>query len=588
MQIAFPAWVYLLATGFPVLSAPLLTVRFLRPACYRLAALTALPSLALAAFAETGHYASIRSLFLTATVCLDGVGKIFLLVSAVVWLVAAIHSTGYMRNADRRPMFYLCFLAAMSGNLTLTVAADAVTFYAAFALMSFASYGLVVHRGDSEARRAAMVYIVLVVAGEVLIFPPLAIGSTASSSLLISEVRSALAHSPDAAVLSALLLLGFGIKAGVMPLHVWLPLAHPAAPTPASAVLSGCMIKAGLLGWIRFLPLGELAMPATATAGVVLAVMTALGASVVGLVQENPKTLLAYSSISKMGWMMLLVALGLYDPDAAPYAISGISVYAFFHALNKGALFLGCSVTPGTNPHTGTGRLVSGALLFAALAFAAGPMLAGAYAKTALKHTVTNSGFPELAALKSALVLGALLTALLMARFVWLTWPKGGRDFHGPTRPETAAWLGLLVLLASFPALLVGLGFPDTVEYSLRPSSVWAALWPILLALAIALPVLRMGIRRPVVIPAGDLLGLYEAVLRKAYGIMPRPVIALFQRESSYALQIAPPPALWRLWQTGLQRGEASSLRWAVGGLLYLAVVTAILVILLLASYGKI
>jgi formate hydrogenlyase subunit 3/multisubunit Na+/H+ antiporter MnhD subunit len=107
-----------------------------------------------------------------------------------------------------------------------------------------------------------------------------------------------------------LLLVGFGIKAGALSLHFWLPLAHPAAPVPASAVLSGAMLKAGLLGWIRFLPLGEAAMPLS---GVTL-VSAGLGAAVlgtfVGVVQNDPKTVLAYSSISQMGIITTGIVFG--------------------------------------------------------------------------------------------------------------------------------------------------------------------------------------------------------------------------------------------------------------------------------------
>jgi hydrogenase-4 component B len=106
-----------------------------------------------------------------------------------------------------------------------------------------------------------------------------------------------------------LLLLGLGVKAGMVPLHIWLPLAHPAAPVAASAVLSGTMIKTALLGWMRFLPVGAVALPEWGGLLAGAGTLTLLFALPIGLTQSDPKVVLAYSSISKMGLMMLVLGL---------------------------------------------------------------------------------------------------------------------------------------------------------------------------------------------------------------------------------------------------------------------------------------
>jgi len=106
--------------------------------------------------------------------------------------------------------------------------------------------------GDAEALQAGRIYMVLVVVGEVLLFAAFIRQTWSVDSLLLKDFSNV---RPNGIVIG-LILGGFGIKAGALPVHVWLPLAHPAAPTPASAVLSGTMIKAGLLGWLRFLPIG--------------------------------------------------------------------------------------------------------------------------------------------------------------------------------------------------------------------------------------------------------------------------------------------------------------------------------------------
>src|SRR5690606_7309656 len=131
----------------------------------------------------------------------------------------------------------------------------------------------------------------------------------ATNQTALPAVAAGLADAPRRDLIVGLVLAGFGIKAGALPLHVWLPLAHPAAPTPASAVLSGAMIKAGLLGWLRFLPLGLVALPGWAALLMVLGVVAVFFGAAAGAVQQDAKAVLAYSSISQMGLMIIGLAI---------------------------------------------------------------------------------------------------------------------------------------------------------------------------------------------------------------------------------------------------------------------------------------
>ena len=106
------------------------------------------------------------------------------------------------------------------------------------------------------------------------------------------------------------LILGFGLKMGLVPLHVWMPLAHPVAPIPASAVLSGIIVKAGVIGLIRFLPL-EVPSPDWGMALVGLGLLTAFYGVLVGLTQPHAKTILAYSTVSQMGVVAAVLGAGM-------------------------------------------------------------------------------------------------------------------------------------------------------------------------------------------------------------------------------------------------------------------------------------
>ena len=180
-------------------------------------------------------------------------------------------------------------------------------------------------------------YLALAMLGEVLIFTGFVFLTVSGGTTQIAELHRGVFSQP--ALL--LLLVGFGIKAGALSLHFWLPLAHPAAPVPASAVLSGAMLKAGLLGWIRFLPLGEAAMPLSGFTLISAGLGAAVLGTFVGVVQKNPKTVLAYSSISQMGIITTGIGIGALRPESWLDIQWAVLIYATHHALAKGALFLG-------------------------------------------------------------------------------------------------------------------------------------------------------------------------------------------------------------------------------------------------------
>ncbi|MCZ7641088.1 MAG: complex I subunit 5 family protein [Verrucomicrobia bacterium] len=368
-------------------------------------------------------------------------------------------------------VFFLFYLLAMAGNFGLILAFDAPVFYFCFALMSFASYGLVIHNGDTEALRAGRIYIYLVVLGEVLLFAALVtiVGATGSTRLPVA------ADAPLSPLTFGLAVAGFGIKAGLLPLHVWLPLAHPVAPTPASAVLSGAMIKAGVIGWLRFLPWGQAPQPAWGSLLLMLGMAGALFGVVVGLTQRNPKTVLAYSSISQMGLIMSALGAGWVAPEHWPAAQTALLLYALHHGLAKGALFLGVGVAQATGAR---GRTWTGAgLLLPALALAGAPWTSGAVAKSALQAAVDAMPGAWAESLAVLLPVAAVGTTLLMARFLVLVWPRDSGRGH-LTAGMYLPWLGLLgaVALASYvwpPAVGIEGGSFDS-------SKAWSSTWPVL------------------------------------------------------------------------------------------------------------
>jgi formate hydrogenlyase subunit 3/multisubunit Na+/H+ antiporter MnhD subunit len=439
----------LVSVALPLLLGLAWPIRRLRPLAAGLSPWAALPAtlLALLTFTSTSALPEVQLpwLFLGFRLALDEVGRALLLLTASLWLAAGAFAACYHRDDPGRERFFVFFVLTMAGNLVAVLAGDLLTFYLAFAVMTFSAYGLVVHRRDRPAERAGRVYIVLALVGEVLILSGLfALGAAGGAGGLtfgpgLVESWSALGGS--APLVASLLIAGFGVKAGIVPLHLWLPLAHPVAPTAASALLSGVMVKVGLLGWIRVLvPASELArgggIPpgiggALATVGAALAIiglLTTFWGIVVGLTQEDPKSVLAYSTVSQIGTMAIGVGAILLTPGDPAVAVAAVVFYALHHGVAKGALFLSVGVFDRLPTDSGrrwgslarpAGLLLLAGVLVPSLALAGAPLTSGVMAKGGLKAALAEVGGGWYATLDPLLVLAATGTTLLLGRFLY-------------------------------------------------------------------------------------------------------------------------------------------------------------------------
>jgi hydrogenase-4 component B len=282
-------------------------------------------------------------------VALDPLSAFFLLPVAALSALSAVYAVGYLAHGDARRarIVWLCFDALVAGMLLVLIARNAVLFVVAWEAMSLAAWGLVAFgQPGAEARRAGWIYLVAAHAGSVallLVFAVLAdaAGGQASFEAIAAHGEAAL----PSAWLLGLGLVGFGVKAGVIPLHVWLPEAHAAAPSHVSALMSGAMVTLGLYGLLR---LAVLLGPLHEGAGLVLAVLGLAGALLgiaLALQQRDLKRALAYSSVENLGVMTLglgLAVLGAARGHAvvAAFGLMGALLHVWNHAAMKGLLFL--------------------------------------------------------------------------------------------------------------------------------------------------------------------------------------------------------------------------------------------------------
>jgi len=279
-------------------------------------------------------------------VTLDPLGGFFLALIGAAAVPASIYAMGYAAGERRGVLAYNVFVASMCA---VPLAANVLTFLLAWELMSLASYVLVVQSGEREAVRAAWVYALMTHAGLACLLAGMLLLGSWTGSFRFTDWYAAASPLPSwgPGLAFVLLALGFGVKAGVIPLHVWLPLAHPAAPSHVSALMSGVMIKLGVYGLMRvgldWLGGGPAWWGvAVMLAGTVSAVVGVLYA----LVEHDLKRLLAFHSIENVGIILIGLGAGMlfYEAGLPALALLGFAA-ALYHTMNhaafKALLFLG-------------------------------------------------------------------------------------------------------------------------------------------------------------------------------------------------------------------------------------------------------
>jgi formate hydrogenlyase subunit 3/multisubunit Na+/H+ antiporter MnhD subunit len=425
---------------------------------------------------------------------LDRPGALLLGTAALLWVLAGTFARSYIRGEAKAGRFAEWWLLTLSGNLGVFMAADLVSFYLTYSVVSLAAWGLIVHDDTLGSRRAGAVYLALAVLGEAFLLMAFVFmaQATPNGSLLIRDAVAALPASPWRDASLVLLLLGFGLKIGIVPGHVWMPLAYRAAQIPAAAVLSGAAVKAGIIGLIRFLPFGA-AMPAWGDALAAAGLLSAFYGVAIGVTQKNPKTVLAYSSVSQMG--LLAAALGMGLAAGNPDVIPGAGFSASNHILVKGGLFLAVGIASTAGPRLWPMLLLPAGIL--ALSLAGLPLTGGALAKFAIKSELGEGVVGVLASLAAA---GSTVLMLHFLRRL-----AAAVASAGAVRPRlTWQWLMTALAAVAVPWMFYPLAQSGARSDALRLGALWQASWPALLGAVTAAALWLSGLQLPR-IPAGDI-----------------------------------------------------------------------------------
>jgi hydrogenase-4 component B len=423
---------------------------------------------------------------------LDALSAWFILPILLLSALAAVYGVEYLaawrREKALGPAWF--FFNLLVASMVITVLArNAVLFLIAWEVMALASFFLVTFEDERESvREAGWTYLVATHLGTAFLLAFFILLGRDTGSLDFEQWAGSGAVAPaTAGLLFALAVIGFGTKAGFMPLHVWLPEAHPAAPSHVSALMSGVMIKTGIYGLFRALTF--LGPPPLWWGWVLIGI--GLSSGILGvlfaLAQHDLKRLLAYHSVENIGIIALGMGVGLIGASANSPALvllglSGSLLHVVNHALFKGLLFLGAgSVLHGAGtreidhlggllkrmPWTGTTFLIGAAAIsglpplngFVSELF----IFAGAYA--GVTSAGANVALPGLAVIAGLALIGGLATACFTKAFgiVFLGEPRSDHAAHAHETGWAMRWPLLLLAAACFGVALLAPVLPKVL-----------------------------------------------------------------------------------------------------------------------------
>ena len=402
----------------------------------------------------------------------DGLARLYMAFITVVWLAVGVYAVGYNAHDAWLRRFNAFYVATYGVLMGLSMSANAVSMYMFYEMMTLITLPLVMHTMDRDAVAAGIKYLVYSVFGASTallgIFFLAHYGTTlAFTPGGVLDPAKAAGHEGLLRVIAFLMILGFGVKAGMFPMHAWLPTAHPVAPAPASAVLSGVITKLGVLGVIRavFYLFGAdfLRGSWVQTAFMALTLVTVFMGSLLALREKQLKKRLAYSSVSQVSYVLFGLS------TMTPLGFVGALLHIVCHSFIKNTLFMAAGAIihqtgkTDVDDLTGIGRVMPrtlAAFTVVSLGLIGIPPTGGFISKWYLAQGALSLGSAVSWIGPAVLLCSALMTAAYLLTVVIRGFFPGDRPCVEGTAAPAVMWAPMLALAVL--SVLVGL-FPGAL-----------------------------------------------------------------------------------------------------------------------------
>lgn len=407
---------------------------------------------------------------------LDNVGRLFATIVTVVWVLAGFYAFEYMKHEKEEKRYLGFYLMVFGVLLALTFAGSLVTYYLFYEMMTLLSVPLVLHTKTREAIMGGLKYLFYSLFGAYMaLFGVYFLNKYATTLDFqaggVLDMNQVAGNEKLLLIVAFAMIIGFSVKAGMFPLHAWLPTAHPVAPAPASAVMSGIIVKMGVLGMLRvvFFMFGAdfLRGSWVQTVWMILALITVFMGSMLAYREKVLKKRLAYSTVSQISY--ILFGMALLQPDA----LTGSLLHVVFHAVIKSALFMSAgAIIYKTSATTvteldGIGKkmpITIWCYTFVSLALIGIPPASGFISKWYLALGSLESGIKVFSWLGPVILLiSALLTAgYLLPITVQGFLPGEDFDYKSLKKEEPVKMMVLPIAILAALAILLGV-FPNAL-----------------------------------------------------------------------------------------------------------------------------
>lgn len=410
------------------------------------------------------------------TVKADLTGKLFLLMVSIVWICAGFYSFSYMETEEHPRRYFGFYLITFGILVGLGISGNLITMYAFYEILTIASFMLVIHNQSREAIMAALKYLMYSFFGAYMALFGVFFLCRYTKTLTFTiggtiDMEQVSGHETLFLVIVCLMILGFGVKAGMFPLHAWLPTAHPVAPAPASAVLSGIIVKAGVFAILRviFYLIGAEFLRGTwvQTMFLTLSLITVFMGSMLAFREKVLKKRLAYSTVSQLSYILFGIAL------LNPTALDGSFLHMLAHAFIKSALFLCAGAIIHQTGKTTVDELVGigkkmpvtlWCYTIVSLALIGIPPTGGFISKWYLATGALSSGIVVFRYLGPiVLLVSALLTAgYLLPITIKGFFPGEDFDYSSLEKKEANEWMLVPIVILTLLSVWIGM-FPQTL-----------------------------------------------------------------------------------------------------------------------------